>query len=130
MCLYVRDLNAHESRQLTRLLKSARSVTYMRRSQVVAFSGQGMRVQEIADRLFLHEDMCASSSVGLIVALSKRCAHDSGRGDPPSKPGASGASRGSIPLRWSWTTPTTSAWSCTPATGPAAFCTGPPRTTT
>ena len=50
------DLNAHESRQLTRLLKSARSVTYMRRSQVVAFSGQGMRVQEIADRLFLHEE--------------------------------------------------------------------------
>ena len=55
MCLYVRDLNAHESGQLTRLLKSAHSVTYMRRSQVVAFSGQGMRVQEIADRLFLHE---------------------------------------------------------------------------
>ena len=56
MCLYVRALNAHESGQLTRLLKSARSVTYMRRSQVVAFSGQGMRVQEIADRLFLHEE--------------------------------------------------------------------------
>ena len=56
MCLYVRDLNAHESRQLTRILKSAATVTYMRRAQVVAFSGQGMRVQEIADRLFLHEE--------------------------------------------------------------------------
>ena len=56
MCLYVRDLNVHESRQLSRVLKTARTVTYMRRAQVVAFSGQGMRVQEIADRLFLHEE--------------------------------------------------------------------------
>ena len=56
MCLYVHDLNAHESRQLTRILKSAATMTYMRRAQVVAFAGQGMRVQEIADRLFMLEE--------------------------------------------------------------------------
>jgi hypothetical protein len=56
MCLYVRDLNPQESRQLTRVLKTSRTVTYMRRAQVVAFSGQGMRVQEISERLFLHEE--------------------------------------------------------------------------
>ena len=56
MCLYVRDLDIHESRQLTRILKSTRTVTYMRRAQVVAFSAQGMRVQEIASRLYLHQE--------------------------------------------------------------------------
>jgi len=56
MCLYVRDLSPQESRQLTRVLKTSRTVTYMRRAQVVAFSGQGMRVQEISERLFLHEE--------------------------------------------------------------------------
>jgi len=56
MCLYVRDLDGHESRQLSRILKSSRTVTYMRRAQVVAFSGQGARVQEIAARLHLHEE--------------------------------------------------------------------------
>ncbi len=56
MCLYVRDLDVAESRQLSRILKSSRTVTYMRRAQVVAFSGQGMRVQEIASRLYLHEE--------------------------------------------------------------------------
>ena len=49
MCLYVRDLNPQESRQLTRVLKTSRTVTYMRRAQ-------GMRVQEISERLFLHEE--------------------------------------------------------------------------
>jgi hypothetical protein len=28
MCLYVRDLNPQESRQLTRVLKTSRTVTY------------------------------------------------------------------------------------------------------
>ena len=56
MCLYVRDLDVRESRQLSRILKSSRTVTYMRRAQVVAFSGQGARVQQIAARLYLYEE--------------------------------------------------------------------------
>jgi len=56
MCLYVRDLRFDESRRLSRVLKEARRATYMRRAQVIAFSGQGMRVQQIAQQLFLHEE--------------------------------------------------------------------------
>ena len=56
MCLYARDLTPREGRRLSGILKSATSATYLRRGQVVAFSGQGMRVQEIAERLFLHEE--------------------------------------------------------------------------
>lgn len=56
MCLFVRDLRVNESKQLSRILKEAKSATYLRRAQVVAFSGQGMRVQEIAGRLSLHEE--------------------------------------------------------------------------
>lgn len=56
MCLFVRDLHWRESRRLSRVLKEAKSATYLRRAQVVAFSGQGMRVQEIAIQLNLHEE--------------------------------------------------------------------------
>lgn len=56
MCLYVRDLAPPEGRRLSQILKTAKTATYLRRAQVVAFSGQGMRAKEIADRLHLHEE--------------------------------------------------------------------------
>ena len=56
MCLYVRDLTPAEGRQLTRILKSTTTVAYLRRAQVVAFSGQGMKAKEIAKHLHLHEE--------------------------------------------------------------------------
>lgn len=56
MCLYVRDLAPREGRRLTQILKTAKTAAYLRRAQVVAFSGQGMRAKEIATRLHLHEE--------------------------------------------------------------------------
>jgi transposase len=56
VCLYVRDLAPPEGRRLTQILKTAKSAAYLRRAQVVAFSGQGMRAKEIAKRLHLHEE--------------------------------------------------------------------------
>jgi transposase len=56
MCLFVRDLHWQESRRLSRILKEARSATYLRRAQVIAFSGQGMRTKEIASQLSLHQE--------------------------------------------------------------------------
>ena len=56
MCAYVRDLTMVESKRLSRGLKEVRTATYLRRMQVVAFSGQGMRAKEIAERLCLHEE--------------------------------------------------------------------------
>ena len=54
--MYVRDLTMAESKRLSRGLKEVRTATYLRRMQVVAFSGQGMRAKEIAERLCLHEE--------------------------------------------------------------------------
>lgn len=56
MCLHVRELTPAEGRRLTRILKTATTATYLRRAQVVAFSAQGMRASEIAERLLLHEE--------------------------------------------------------------------------
>lgn len=56
MCVYVRDLTMAESKRLSRGLKEVRTATYLRRMQVVAFSGQGMRAKEIAERVCLHEE--------------------------------------------------------------------------
>ena len=56
MCLYVRALTVPEGRRLTQVLKTATTAAYLRRAQVVAFSGQGMRAREIARRLHLHEE--------------------------------------------------------------------------
>ena len=56
MCLYVRDLTLAEGRRLTRVLKTTKTAAYLRRAQVVAFSGQGMRARAIAGRLYLHEE--------------------------------------------------------------------------
>ena len=56
MCLYVRDLTPAEGRRLSQILKTATTATYLRRGQVVAFSGQGMRARDIAKQLHLHEE--------------------------------------------------------------------------
>ena len=56
MCLYARNLTAQEGRRLTQILKTAKSAAYLRRAQVIAFSGQGMRVKEIAIQLHLHAE--------------------------------------------------------------------------
>jgi hypothetical protein len=47
MCLFVRDLTSAESAKLSRLLRNPRNGIQMRRAQIISFSGQGMRVQEI-----------------------------------------------------------------------------------
>ena len=56
MCLYVRDLTRAESIRLSRWLRRARSVVTMRRAQILAFSGQGMRACQIAKPLRMHQD--------------------------------------------------------------------------
>ena len=56
MCLYVRDLTAGESQTLRKWLRQSTSVVRMRRAQVIAFSGQGMRANEIAEQLGMHEE--------------------------------------------------------------------------
>lgn len=56
MCSFVRDLKPRESRALTRILKTSRNGTLLRRAQVVAFSGQGMKAAAIAEQLSLHEE--------------------------------------------------------------------------
>ena len=56
MCVYIRELGPAEGRRLTQILKTAKTAVYLRRAQVVAFSGQGMRAREIAKRLHLHEE--------------------------------------------------------------------------
>jgi transposase len=54
MCLYVRDLTFSESSTLSSWVKRSKSATKMRRGQIIAFSAQGMRVQEIAIHLRMH----------------------------------------------------------------------------
>lgn len=56
MCLHVRSLNVGESRKLSRWLRQSRDAVQMRRAQVIAFSGQGMRAQKIASCLGLHPE--------------------------------------------------------------------------
>ena len=56
MWTYVRDLTVGESRALSRILRSTRNAVMLRRAQVVAFSGQGMRTRDIAKQLHLHEE--------------------------------------------------------------------------
>jgi transposase len=56
MCVFVRELTDREGEQLTRILKSSTSAVLLRRAQVVAFSGQGMRARSIGEHLHLHEE--------------------------------------------------------------------------
>ena len=56
MCLHARSPNVAESKELVRWLKRPRSAVQMRRGQLISFSVQGMRVQEISDTLHLHEE--------------------------------------------------------------------------
>jgi transposase len=56
MCLYAKAPNASESKQLSRWLKRPGSAVQLRRAQLISFSAQGMRVQQIATMLHLHEE--------------------------------------------------------------------------
>lgn len=56
MCLYVRRFTSQESLTLTRWLRQSRSTVKMRRAQLIAFSGQGMRARQIAEHLGMHEE--------------------------------------------------------------------------
>ena len=56
MCLHARSPNTTESKELVRWLKRPRNAVQMRRGQLISFSAQGMRVQEISDTLHLHEE--------------------------------------------------------------------------
>lgn len=56
MCLQVRSLTGEESRKLSRWLRQSRDAVQMRRAQVIAFSGQGMRAKQIASYLGLHPE--------------------------------------------------------------------------
>ncbi len=56
MCLYVRRFTSQESLTLTRWLRQSRSTVKMRRAQIIAFSGQGMRAPQIAQHLGMHEE--------------------------------------------------------------------------
>ena len=105
MCLYVRELTLAEGRRLTRVLKTTKTAAYLRRAQVVAFSGQGMRARAIAGRLYLHEEyvraLIRRFNAGGFAALRPRkasgrpsqvCAgrgqrHPGGRGHAAARPG-------------------------------------------
>ena len=56
MCLFVRDLTSSESRRLSQWLRNPRNGIQIRCSQVMAFSGQGMCIQEIASQLGMDEE--------------------------------------------------------------------------
>ena len=56
MCLQARTPDGAESKELSRWLKRPRSAVLMRRGQLISFSVQGMRVQEISSALHLHEE--------------------------------------------------------------------------
>jgi transposase len=56
MCLHARAPNAAESKELSRWLKRPRNAVQMRRGQLISFSAQGMRVQELSTTLHLHEE--------------------------------------------------------------------------
>jgi len=56
MCLFIRDLTSSESRKLSRWLRSSRNGVQMLRAQILSFSGQGMRVQEISSHLEMNEE--------------------------------------------------------------------------
>lgn len=56
MCLYARAPTSAEAKELSRWLKRPRNAVQMRRGQLICLSAQGMRVQEIAATLHLHEE--------------------------------------------------------------------------
>jgi len=56
VCLQARTPDGAESKELSRWLKRPRNAVQMRRGQLISFSAQGMRVQEISAALHLHEE--------------------------------------------------------------------------
>ena len=55
-CLYARTPTAAESKELSRWLKRPGGGVQMRRGQLISFSAQGIRVQEISATPHLHEE--------------------------------------------------------------------------
>ena len=72
MCLHARSPNAAESKELWRWLKRPRNAVQMRRGQLISFSAQGMRVQEIAKTLYLHEEYIRQYNEEGLTALRTR----------------------------------------------------------
>ena len=56
MGLHARTPNAAESKEPSRWRKRPRNAVQMRRGQLISLSAQGMRVQELAATLHLHEE--------------------------------------------------------------------------
>jgi transposase len=56
MCAYVRSLSTAEGLKVQSILRRSKDRVAMRRAQVIALSGQGMRVQEIARAVCLSEE--------------------------------------------------------------------------
>lgn len=56
MCVYVRSLTIAEGKKVQSILRRSKDRVAMRRAQVVALSGQGMRVAEIARAVCLTEE--------------------------------------------------------------------------
>jgi transposase len=56
MCIYVHSLTIAEGKKVQSILRRSKDRVAMRRAQVVALSGQGMRVQEIARAVCLSEE--------------------------------------------------------------------------
>lgn len=56
MCLYVRSLTVAEGKKVQTILRRSADRVAMRRAQVIALSGQGMRVQDIARAVCLTEE--------------------------------------------------------------------------
>jgi len=56
MCLYVRSLTKAEGNKIQYILRRGKNRTAIRRAQVILMSEQGMRVKEIAQRTYLHEE--------------------------------------------------------------------------
>lgn len=56
MCAYVRSLTIAEGKRVQSILRRSKDRVAMRRAQVIALSGQGMRVQEIAQAVCLSEE--------------------------------------------------------------------------
>ena len=56
MCLYVRSINNAEGQKLHSILQRSKDRVALRRAHVIALSGQGMRVQEIAGTVSMSEE--------------------------------------------------------------------------
>ena len=56
MCIYVRELQPSEGRQIQHILRKSRDRVKLRRAQVILLSAQGMRAADIAGKTYLHTE--------------------------------------------------------------------------